>query len=82
MKHNRKAAEESLDLVYREKQQKMNELDVVVPLRLDQVEPFGLLTTPTKNRARTLVWTCSGFFILSFLPPPPVSRSSLAPTDL
>lgn len=37
MKHNRKAAEESLDSVYREKQQKMNELDVVVPLRLSQV---------------------------------------------
>lgn len=37
VKHNRKAAEESLDLVNREKQQKMNELDVVVPLRLNQV---------------------------------------------
>lgn len=37
VKHNRKAAEESLDLVNREKQHKMNELDVVVPLRLNQV---------------------------------------------
>ncbi|CAG00966.1 unnamed protein product [Tetraodon nigroviridis] len=37
VKHNRKAAEDSLDLVYREKQQRMNELDVVVPLRLSQI---------------------------------------------
>lgn len=43
MKHNRKAAEESLDLLNREKQQKMNELDVVVPLKLNQVtRTFGV----------------------------------------
>lgn len=55
MKHNRKAAEESLDLVYREKQQKMNELDVVVPLRLNQVEIFGvpLLIKPIEDSTRT-----------------------------
>ncbi|XP_035523595.1 cilia- and flagella-associated protein 44-like [Morone saxatilis] len=35
---NRKAAEDNLELVNREKQQKMNELDVVVPLRLNQIE--------------------------------------------
>lgn len=33
----RKAVEDDLELVNREKQQKMNELDVVVPLRLNQV---------------------------------------------
>ncbi|KAM6975484.1 cilia- and flagella-associated protein 44-like [Tautogolabrus adspersus] len=38
MKSSRKAAEEDLELVYREKQQKMNELHVVVPLRLNQIE--------------------------------------------
>ncbi|XP_065821986.1 cilia- and flagella-associated protein 44 isoform X2 [Labrus bergylta] len=38
MKSSRKAAEEDLELVYREKQQKMNELDMVVPLRLNQIE--------------------------------------------
>lgn len=42
VKHNRKAAEESLDSLNREKQQKMNGLDVVVPLRLNQVtRTFG-----------------------------------------
>uniref|UniRef100_A0A8C4IP88 Cilia- and flagella-associated protein 44 n=1 Tax=Dicentrarchus labrax TaxID=13489 RepID=A0A8C4IP88_DICLA len=35
---SRKAAEDNLELVNREKQQKMNELDVVVPLRLNQIE--------------------------------------------
>ncbi|XP_033502384.2 cilia- and flagella-associated protein 44 isoform X1 [Epinephelus lanceolatus] len=35
---SRKAAEEDLELINREKQQKMNELDVVVPLRLHQIE--------------------------------------------
>ncbi|XP_045922375.1 cilia- and flagella-associated protein 44 isoform X1 [Micropterus dolomieu] len=34
----RKAVEDDLELVNREKQQKMNELDVVVPLRLNQIE--------------------------------------------
>ncbi|KAM6987447.1 cilia- and flagella-associated protein 44-like [Tautogolabrus adspersus] len=38
MKSSRKAAEEDLKLVYREKQQKMDELHVVVPLRLNQIE--------------------------------------------
>nr|XP_061800171.1 cilia- and flagella-associated protein 44-like [Nerophis lumbriciformis] len=33
-----KAAEDDLELVNREKQQKMNQLDVVVPLRLHQIE--------------------------------------------
>ncbi|KAG7498622.1 cilia-and flagella-associated 44 [Solea senegalensis] len=32
------AAENDLELIHREKQQKMNELDVVVPLRLHQIE--------------------------------------------
>lgn len=59
MKHNLKAAEESLDLVYREKQQKMNELDVVVPLKLNQVEavflaPRGLLLVFTLPRLSRL----------------------------
>ncbi|XP_044029955.1 cilia- and flagella-associated protein 44 [Siniperca chuatsi] len=38
VKSSRKAAEDDLELVNREKQQKMNELDVVVPLRLNQIE--------------------------------------------
>ncbi|XP_076614824.1 cilia- and flagella-associated protein 44 [Chaetodon auriga] len=38
LKSSRKAAEDDLELVHREKQQKMNELDVVVPLRLSQIE--------------------------------------------
>ena len=37
MKSSQKAAEDDLELVNREKQQKINELDVVVPLRLHQV---------------------------------------------
>lgn len=37
MKTSRKAAENDLELINREKQQKMNELEVVVPLRLHQV---------------------------------------------
>lgn len=52
MKHNRRAAEESLDLVYREKQQKMNELDVVVPLTLNQVGPDGAREDGTRTRTR------------------------------
>ncbi|XP_041667527.1 cilia- and flagella-associated protein 44 [Cheilinus undulatus] len=38
VKSGRKAAEEDLELAYREKQQKMNELDIVIPLRLSQIE--------------------------------------------
>ncbi|KAF1377233.1 hypothetical protein PFLUV_G00198560 [Perca fluviatilis] len=38
VKSSRKAAEDDLELVNREKQQKMNELDVVVPIRLHQIE--------------------------------------------
>ncbi|XP_071321915.1 cilia- and flagella-associated protein 44 [Trachinotus anak] len=38
VKSGRKAVENDLELVNREKQQKMNELDVVVPLRLHQIE--------------------------------------------
>ncbi|XP_050928726.1 cilia- and flagella-associated protein 44 [Lates calcarifer] len=38
VKNNRKTVEDDLELVNREKQQKMNELDVVVPLRLHQIE--------------------------------------------
>ncbi len=37
MQNNRKAAEGDLELINREKQQKLNEVDVVVPLRLHQV---------------------------------------------
>lgn len=37
VKTGRKAAEADLELVNREKQQKLNELDVVIPLRLHQV---------------------------------------------
>lgn len=36
-KNSRKAVEDDLEVVHREEQQKMNELDVVVPLRLSQV---------------------------------------------
>lgn len=35
---SRKSVEDDLELMHREKQQKMNELDVVVPLRLHQIE--------------------------------------------
>ncbi|XP_051991128.1 cilia- and flagella-associated protein 44 [Xyrauchen texanus] len=35
---NRKAAEGDLELINREKQQRLNEVDVVVPLRLHQIE--------------------------------------------
>ncbi len=38
VRSSREAVEEDLQLVYRDKQQKMNELDVVVPLRLHQVK--------------------------------------------
>ncbi|XP_061887395.1 cilia- and flagella-associated protein 44-like [Entelurus aequoreus] len=38
VQNSRKAAEENLEKVNREKQQKMNQLDVVVPLRLHQIE--------------------------------------------
>nr|XP_057920871.1 cilia- and flagella-associated protein 44-like isoform X2 [Doryrhamphus excisus] len=38
VKISRKAAEDDLEQVNREKQQKMNQLDVVVPLRLHQIE--------------------------------------------
>ncbi|XP_040013967.1 cilia- and flagella-associated protein 44 [Xiphias gladius] len=38
VKSSRKEVEDDLELVNREKQQKMNELDVVVPLRLHQIE--------------------------------------------
>ncbi|XP_034565559.1 cilia- and flagella-associated protein 44 [Notolabrus celidotus] len=38
LKSGRTAAEGDIELVYREKQKKMNELDVVVPLRLNQIE--------------------------------------------
>lgn len=37
LKSNRQAVEDDLELLNKEKQQKMNELDVVVPLRLHQV---------------------------------------------
>lgn len=37
VQNNLKAAEGDLELLYREKQQKINELYVVVPLRLNQV---------------------------------------------
>ncbi|KAK2888569.1 cilia- and flagella-associated protein 44 [Channa argus] len=38
VKSNRQVVEDDLELVNKEKQQKMNELDVVVPLRLHQIE--------------------------------------------
>ncbi|KAK9532789.1 hypothetical protein VZT92_010157 [Zoarces viviparus] len=38
MKASRKAAEDDLELINRETQRKMNELDVVVPLRLHQIK--------------------------------------------
>ncbi|KAK5851669.1 hypothetical protein PBY51_023206 [Eleginops maclovinus] len=38
VKSSRKAAEDDLELVNREKQQKINNLDVVVPLRLHQIK--------------------------------------------
>ncbi|KAM7393288.1 hypothetical protein PAMA_008099 [Pampus argenteus] len=38
IKNSRKAAENDLELVNREKQQKLNELDVVIPFRLHQIE--------------------------------------------
>lgn len=37
IKNNRKSADSDLECVSRERQQRMNELDVVVPLRLHQV---------------------------------------------
>ncbi|XP_067268183.1 cilia- and flagella-associated protein 44 [Chanodichthys erythropterus] len=38
VQNNRKAAEGDLELINREKQQRLNEVDVVVPLRLHQIE--------------------------------------------
>ncbi|XP_074546967.1 cilia- and flagella-associated protein 44 [Halichoeres trimaculatus] len=38
LKSSRMTAEEDMEVVYREKQQKMNTLDMVVPLRLNQIE--------------------------------------------
>ncbi|XP_057211014.1 cilia- and flagella-associated protein 44 [Triplophysa rosa] len=38
VQNNRKAAEGDMELINREKQQKLNEVDVVVPLRLHQIE--------------------------------------------
>lgn len=62
-RNSRKAVEDDLEVVHREEQQKMNELDVVVPLRLNQVSSrsyggptlsehtltdFGLFTFPPR----------------------------------
>ncbi|KAK3541496.1 hypothetical protein QTP86_027240, partial [Hemibagrus guttatus] len=44
---NLKAAEGDLELLNREKQQKVNELDVVVPLRLHQIEFVNILMMPS-----------------------------------
>lgn len=41
---SRKSVEDDLELMHREKQQKMNELDVVVPLRLHQVTLYIQVT--------------------------------------
>ncbi|XP_065145847.1 cilia- and flagella-associated protein 44 [Paramisgurnus dabryanus] len=38
VQNNRKAAEGDLELINREKQQRLNEIDVVVPLRLHQID--------------------------------------------
>lgn len=38
VKNSRKALEDDMELINKEKQMKMNELDVVVPLRLHQVK--------------------------------------------
>lgn len=43
MRTGRNAAEDDLELVHREEQQKMNELHVVVPLSLKQVKVKKLL---------------------------------------
>ncbi|XP_041816587.1 cilia- and flagella-associated protein 44 [Chelmon rostratus] len=47
LKSSRKAAEDDLELLHREKQQRMNELDVVVPLRLSQIEFVSNGTVPS-----------------------------------
>ncbi|XP_067430871.1 cilia- and flagella-associated protein 44 [Thunnus thynnus] len=57
VKSSRKAAEGDLELVNREKQQKLNELDMVIPFRLHQIEfvvngsvPSDLTPTLVLNR--------------------------------
>ncbi|XP_077051647.1 cilia- and flagella-associated protein 44 [Siphateles boraxobius] len=45
---NRKAAEGDLELINREKQQRLNEVDVVVPLRLHQIEYVNNGLLPAK----------------------------------
>lgn len=52
VKNNRKTVEDDLELVNREKQQKMNELDVVVPLRLHQVNSQKLMRKTKKNQTK------------------------------
>ncbi|XP_076020168.1 cilia- and flagella-associated protein 44 [Genypterus blacodes] len=55
---SRKAAESDLELINKEKQQKMNELDVVVPLRLHQIEFLTNGSVPKDlSSALVLDWT-------------------------
>ncbi|XP_054613541.1 cilia- and flagella-associated protein 44-like [Dunckerocampus dactyliophorus] len=56
VKISRKAAEDDLEQVNREKQQKMNQLDVVVPLRLHQIE-FDISDTVLSDLSPALVLT-------------------------
>ncbi|KAM9841110.1 cilia- and flagella-associated protein 44 [Aulostomus maculatus] len=51
LESHRREAEDELELVNREKQQKMNELDVVVPLRLHQIELINNGSVPSDLRS-------------------------------
>lgn len=61
VKSSRRAAEDDLELVYREKQQKMNELDVVVPLRLHQVNRKKL--SEDKSNSVSTQWISWHFLV-------------------
>ncbi|XP_047426661.1 cilia- and flagella-associated protein 44-like [Mugil cephalus] len=54
VKSSRKVVEDALELINGEKQQKINELDTVVPLRLHQIE-FASKSTLLSNLSKALV---------------------------
>ena len=70
--NTRKAVEEDLELINKEKQQKINELDVVIPLRLHQVNNCGdsFLMTKQVNVDKTFFKEVNTFVLKFILPIP------------
>lgn len=82
---NLNAAEEALEAYQRQKQQRLNELPVVIPLKLHQVTPRPVTPRPGQKQCHTKTFPEKDLWLTSSVPLPMLGRPvyrTMSPTLL